>query len=243
MPAPLGHGDPPKESKPGEEPTLPTPQIQLEDDSQLITDLPKNHKSLPSGNGGMTQFSAQKESVWPPIPPELNPIDCVPCTVGLNLRLYREPETREIGYAHFDSDPKFCSALRVELNQGNCKMRAFLAKSHLETVAYYCGKLIAELLFCTHQTPVVAAVRAAILTELGRAPNERITESRFVAALAESSLLAQIALLPIYGNPVVGRSFGLGQLQIYIPTQDLGKPRDRSPSERKDPNHGWRNKL
>jgi hypothetical protein len=61
---------PPEVSKPGEEPTLPTPQIQLEDDSQPITDLRENHKSLSSGNG-VAQSASQKKSGWPPPPPAL----------------------------------------------------------------------------------------------------------------------------------------------------------------------------
>jgi hypothetical protein len=35
--------------------------------------------------------------------------------------------------------------------------------------------------------------------------------------------------VPIYGDaPVIGRSFALAQLKIYIPTQDLGKPWDKT---------------
>jgi hypothetical protein len=123
-PAPIGkrgRGDPPSESKPGKLGSPPTSEIQLEECSQSISDPPKNGKSSPA---------------------PLDPIDYFPCSVGLYVRVFDEGETAGSGYAHFDSDPKFCSALVAELNRGNRKVKTFTVKGHIESVAY----LVAELL-------------------------------------------------------------------------------------------------
>jgi hypothetical protein len=215
MPAPIGgktgRGDPPLGVEPAEDRTRPTPKIdQIEDSKQSITEVPEDGKPSP------------RPSI---APPGLDPADCVECSVGLYLRLFDEPETPEIGYAHFDFDPKFCSALITELNRGNRKLKTFLTRSHVESVAYCCAKRITELLLRTPQTPAVTAVRAVVVTVVGKAPNQRVAESKLAVALAQSDLLSRVSLVPIYGDaPVIGRSFALAQLKIYIPTQDLGKP-------------------
>jgi hypothetical protein len=176
----------------------------LEECSQSISDPPKNGKSSPT---------------------PLDPIDYFPCSVGLYVRVFDEGETAGSGYAHFDSDPKFCSALAAELNRGNRKVKTFTVKGHIESVAYLVAELLAQLLLHTQQTPVVAAVRAAILMQLGKAPNQRITQSKLADALAQDPLLQRIATLPIYGTaPMVGRRFVLSEVKIFVPTESLGGP-------------------
>ena len=73
----------------------------------------------------------------------------------------------------------------------------------MESVAYFCAKLITELLLRTPQTPVVTAVRAAVVTAVGKAPNQRVAESKLAVALAQSDLLSRVSLVPIYGDAPV----------------------------------------
>src|SRR5262249_18231695 len=150
----------------------------LKDPAQAVPENPPgiSHSTRPSVAAEEINGNAagKKKSIWPPLSSTdfLDPIDYVPCSLGLYVRIFDEPESREIGYAHFDTDAERCSAVVGELNRGNRKIRAFLANGHVESTAYYYAKLVAALLSITRQRPVVAAVRAAILTELGRSPNE-----------------------------------------------------------------------
>jgi hypothetical protein len=118
----------------------------------------------------------------------------------------------------------------TEFNLGNRNVKALLASGQVETVAYFCGKFIAELLLRTPHTPVGDALLAAVLTAVGKAPNERVTESRLAVALAQSALLSSIGQLPIFGAaPETGRAFSLGSgLKCYIPLERLGSPWNRN---------------
>ena len=238
---------PPKVSKPGEEPTLPTPPIQLEDDSQPITDLPENRRPLPSAlkflgdmllsesfidvvaDATVEKLLAQQAQAAEVI----DSIESVQCEVVTSLYFVQE-SGGPIAYAHFDSDPQHCRALRVALNLGNRKTIAYLEKSEAGTGAFFCARAIAQLVLRQQQTPFEAAICAALLTMAGRAPNARITEERFAVALAQSSLLARLQELPIYGNArlVDGRSFHLGKFKVFTPRADLGSPWNRPEGQR-----------
>jgi len=179
---------PPKVSKPGEEPTLPTPPIQLEDDSQPITDLPENRRPLPSALkflGDMLLSESFIDVVADAIVEKLlaqqaqaaeviDSIESVQCEVVTSLYFVQE-SGGPIAYAHFDSDPQHCRALRVALNLGNRKTIAYLEKSEAGTGAFFCARAIAQLVLRQQQTPFEAAICAALLTMAGRAPNARIT--------------------------------------------------------------------
>jgi hypothetical protein len=69
--------------------------------------------------------------------------------------------------------------------------------------------------------------------QLGKAPNQRITQSKLADALAQDPLLQRIATLPIYGNaPVIGRRFLLSEVKIFAPNADLGHPWDTPKGQR-----------
>jgi hypothetical protein len=155
-----------------------------------------------------------------------DPSNYTECAVALYARLFDESDG-PIGFAHFDSDPELCSALVAELNRAHPKARSLLGKRYVESVERLAAQLFADVLLHAEQTPVVAAVRASILTTLGESPNARVTQNWFAGALAESSLLERVAALPIYGkSPVIGRKFLLSEVKIFVPNADLGHPWD-----------------
>jgi hypothetical protein len=203
-----------------------------------IADLPENRKPLPAAleflRGLLLSKSfidevadAAVEKLLAEQAQAAEAIDSsasVECEVGSYLYFVEEPGG-PIAYAHYDSNPRYCRALRVALNLGNRKTIAYLEKGEARTVAFFCAKAVARLVLRQQQNPFEAAILATLLTTIGRAPNARITEERFAVGLAQSVLLARLPDLPIYNNArlVAGRSFYLGKFKVFTPREDLGE--------------------
>jgi hypothetical protein len=238
-----GNADPPKEVK--EEPATrsqlePAQKIplQMQVSAEPITDSNGNGKQVPAAleflRGLLLSKSfidvvadAAVEKLLAEQAQSAEAIDSsasVECEVASYLYFVEEPGG-PIAYAHYDSDPRYCRALRVALNLGNRKTIAYLEKGEARTVAFFCARAVARLVLRQQQTPFEAAILATLLTTIGRAPNARITEERFAVGLAQSVLLARLPDLPIYNNTrlVAGRSFYLGKSKVFTPREDLGE--------------------
>jgi hypothetical protein len=232
-PAPVRRPDansgPPKEPEPGEEPTLPTLRKALPPALELLRSTLLSESFIDVVADAVVEKLLAEQAQGAEA---IDSIESIQSEVMCSL--YFVQESGGPAYAHFDSDAQFDHALRVALNLGNRNMNAYVSGGEIHSVKYLCGKAIAQLVLRQQQTPFEAAIRAALLTTAGRAPNARITEERFAVALAQSSLLARLQELPIYGNArlVDGRSFHLGKFKVFTPRADLGSPWNRPEGQR-----------
>jgi hypothetical protein len=161
-------------------------------------------------------------------PGSVEAIQGVECKTALYLRLVEEPETPGVGYSYLSAHPQFCSAFVLALNLANRVTKACLASGDRATIGFFCGRLIEERLARSAQTPLIAALRAALYLQLGWPPNLRVNGKRLAAALATSPLLERIGTLPIFGKVVrVGASFRLSTLMVLVSREALGKPWNR----------------
>jgi hypothetical protein len=247
MPAPIGSSNagPPKPKEPTEEATQSAP-LQNEDamlTEPQITASSQNDKSAVAIQASLkskefVDLAAQgavealpailqkllEEGVIsaPIVPARSDDEDQgIPCPVGFFLRLAQEEPVGQIGECYFDKRSHFCRDLVVSLNLANRAVGSYLARRAIESITYHCARLIVECVD-RRQTPLVDAVRMAILTSVGVSPNSGVAVDRLAVALAHSLLLKRIAELPIYGGAAIaGRSFHLGQLDVYVDREIL----------------------
>jgi hypothetical protein len=134
----------------------------------------------------------------------------------------------------------------VSPNVDNPAAHTCLEKRNVGGIQFFAAVAMAK---CLSRDPsaLVQTLLAQVKTKTGIAPNSPLSTAAFARAIARSAPLAGIEQLPIFGQAfktAVGRSFPLAEINLAIPTRDLGKPWNRSPSERKEPsNHEWRPQI
>lgn len=169
------------------------------------------------------------------LPEKTAAADSIGCKVEIRIGLHAEPKGPP-SFAHFDCDlsGRFCRLVRIWLNTSNAAMRPCLAKRNVRGAKFFAAAALSRCLVHSAQSALTEVLLAEIRT--GLAPNEQISKGALTQALVESTLLEPIERLPVFGSAftdAVGRSFRLAELDLAIPTADLGAPWDRSPEGRR----------
>jgi hypothetical protein len=193
---------------------------------------------------GIQRQLLEEGVITQPIVPEAlhqdpEPVEAIGCTVEFRLAFGAEGRTAPPSFAHFDRSDTFSRLAVCTLNVDNPATSGCLEKKNVRAVQFFTAAAFIKALLRDPGSALVQSLLAECKTATGLAPNQRLSTRALAEALAKSQLLEPIETLPIFGPAsasVVGRSFALAEIDLQIPTAELGPPWNRNSSDRKGPN-------
>jgi hypothetical protein len=164
-------------------------------------------------------------------PKQITPQETIGCKIQLRLALHREPKGAP-AFGYFGRSDTFCRLAMLTLNVENPAICSCFEKGNANGIQFFAGGALAKAL-SRDSSVLVQTLLAQVKTFAGVAPNSPLNAAAFARAIARNPLLDPIKQLPIFGQSfggLFGGSFPLAEINLAIPTRDLGKPWEQKPA-------------